>query len=244
MNELNFIDFHSHILPEIDDGADSLETSVEILRKLYKCGTRFIYATPHFYADSDTVDSFIKKRNAAYEKVLELKLDDIPDIGLGAEIMYCKELDNIDISPLKYSDRERLLFEFPVRTITPETPAIIDRISSRYVLTPVIAHVERYSWADREHLDELLKIRGVAFQFNYTGLKEKGAADKIRYLLKKTAPVILGSDTHRPENVDESVAALKSMTEDRHMFGKNIPGQFFDAVAYCQQGIKDKSFLI
>ena len=47
------IDFHSHILPCMDDGADSIETSLAMLRESKRQGVDLICSTSHFYADED-----------------------------------------------------------------------------------------------------------------------------------------------------------------------------------------------
>ena len=53
------VDFHSHILPEMDDGADSVDTSLAMLRESFRQGVDLICATPHFYADEEDPKSFL-----------------------------------------------------------------------------------------------------------------------------------------------------------------------------------------
>lgn len=55
---MSVIDFHSHILPGIDDGARNLETSLAMLRQVSSQGVDYMIATPHFYASHDRVDAF------------------------------------------------------------------------------------------------------------------------------------------------------------------------------------------
>lgn len=52
---MGVIDFHSHILPGIDDGSRNVETSIGMLRMCKEHGVDTMIATPHFYADSNTV---------------------------------------------------------------------------------------------------------------------------------------------------------------------------------------------
>ena len=47
------VDLHSHILPGIDDGASSLNESIEIIKNASLCGVTDIVATPHFISGSD-----------------------------------------------------------------------------------------------------------------------------------------------------------------------------------------------
>ena len=60
------IDFHSHILPGIDDGSRDIEESIILLDKLAANGTDLVVATPHFYCDEQSVDDFLANRNNAY----------------------------------------------------------------------------------------------------------------------------------------------------------------------------------
>ena len=57
------IDFHSHILPGVDDGSKNLLMSLTMLRRLYEQGVTKVAATPHFYADKQSPDSFARKRD-------------------------------------------------------------------------------------------------------------------------------------------------------------------------------------
>ncbi|MBR1629024.1 MAG: capsular polysaccharide biosynthesis protein, partial [Lachnospiraceae bacterium] len=80
------IDFHTHVLPGIDDGARDLETSIEMLDKMKKQGVDLVVATPHFYADRMTVDGFLKNREKAFEAVESRRRDGWPKVMKGAEV--------------------------------------------------------------------------------------------------------------------------------------------------------------
>ena len=58
-------DFHSHILPEIDDGSRSVEESIAMLRIEAEQGIRHVVATPHFYPQYQTPEVFLEKRDRA-----------------------------------------------------------------------------------------------------------------------------------------------------------------------------------
>ena len=64
------IDFHSHILPGIDDGARNLETSLAMLDMAKAAGTDVMLATPHFYASRDRIDTFLQRRETARDALL------------------------------------------------------------------------------------------------------------------------------------------------------------------------------
>ena len=61
------IDFHSHVLPGVDDGSASVAESISMLRLEVEQGIHHVVATPHFYARYDSPESFLKKRDAAEE---------------------------------------------------------------------------------------------------------------------------------------------------------------------------------
>ena len=61
------VDFHSHILPGIDDGAQNLAMSKKMLEMEAKSGIETIVATPHFYLSNQTLRDFLLKRENAYD---------------------------------------------------------------------------------------------------------------------------------------------------------------------------------
>ena len=63
------IDFHTHVLPGIDDGSSDLTMSAGMIREECSQGTRVIVATPHFYADRMSIDRFLARRDEAFQQV-------------------------------------------------------------------------------------------------------------------------------------------------------------------------------
>lgn len=61
------IDFHTHILPKTDDGSRSTDESVKMLLALKEQGIDAVAATPHFYANDESVEDFLKRRQASFE---------------------------------------------------------------------------------------------------------------------------------------------------------------------------------
>ena len=66
------IDFHTHILPGIDDGSRDIVQTKELLRQAHRQGIHQILATPHFYADRDSAGHFLRKRKESLEIVQKL----------------------------------------------------------------------------------------------------------------------------------------------------------------------------
>ena len=66
------IDFHSHLLPAIDDGSKDIAMSLEILQETRRQKVRKIVATPHFYPEEMSLSRFLEKRERAVEEVLSV----------------------------------------------------------------------------------------------------------------------------------------------------------------------------
>ncbi len=73
------IDWHSHILPKMDDGSKNAEQSVEMLRIMRQQKVNGVFATPHFYADKESPESFLRRRQRSYD---ELKNAITPDMDV------------------------------------------------------------------------------------------------------------------------------------------------------------------
>ena len=61
----SFTDIHTHILPSVDDGAQSMEDALELLRLQKNSGVERVMLTPHFYPQHDTPERFLKRRAEA-----------------------------------------------------------------------------------------------------------------------------------------------------------------------------------
>ena len=76
------IDFHTHVLPCVDDGSQSMEESLAMLSAMREQGVTTVIATPHFYANDDSIDSFLARRDGAYAS-LASACENAPRIILG-----------------------------------------------------------------------------------------------------------------------------------------------------------------
>ena len=105
------IDFHTHILPEVDDGSDSLETSIAMLRAEASQGIRRVVATPHFYAQHDTPERFLARRTEAELRLREemAKHPGLPELSIGAEVYYFPGVSNSDILSALTIDKKGVL---------------------------------------------------------------------------------------------------------------------------------------
>ena len=187
------VDFHSHILPRVDHGSDSLETTLLQLKAAKKNGVNKIVSTSHFYPTAHNVDGFLKKRNAAFRALLE-SASDIPEIRLGAEVLLCDGIDRLPgLDELCLQGTKNLLLELPFTGFNKESFATIERLVDKEFFV-ILAHPHRYPY---QTIKSLLPL-GVKLQLNadsiigFNRLKNKYLFDWI----SEGRVVALGSDIH------------------------------------------------
>ncbi|MGN1114092.1 MAG: tyrosine-protein phosphatase [Oscillospiraceae bacterium] len=196
------IDFHSHILPAIDDGSRSIEESVALLDHMAEHGVEKVVATPHFYIEEQSVDSFVKKRNNAYERLKPYLKPEHPEILLGAEVLYSPLLSGNDtLYKLKIQNTDYLLLEMPYHELTPEIIEGVDKIVDFMDLKLVIAHIERYlHFTNYKKLCSLMDL-DVLGQINVKSLTSRQTKKNCFKLIKSNYVQVLGSDFHRTSDI-------------------------------------------
>lgn len=194
------VDLHTHILFDIDDGAEDIEASVAILKEAERAGVRKIMLTPHF-ALGEEVESFIKRRD---ERVLKLRKrieEEGIDIKIkaGAEVYITDDLyDEMSLGSLRLGDSDVMLAEFKYHGVKAEDFIdFIDEIKENG-LAPLVAHVERYSYVRKSPLLlEALLSRGALLQVNALSLFEDSEEGEFaRMLVKERLCYALCSDVH------------------------------------------------
>lgn len=189
-------DYHSHILPGIDDGAKNAETSVEMIDKLRTQGVERIAATPHFHAHRErSVSDFMEKRQAALDSVAEKT--SVSDIILGAEIAIEHDISEMKgIEKLALQGTDLILLELPYARFSPWMTGEIYNIHIEYKLRPVIAHIHRYlDYYTENQIEQILEMP-VIFQINNEAFSFYKQARFVKRLIKSGAPVVFGSDCH------------------------------------------------
>ena len=186
---MKIIDFHSHILPGVDHGCDSLETSLGQLELSKRANVDIIIATPHFYPHMHTLASFFKKRERAFT---ELSARSGVKIIRGAEVLLCDNLQNLDgINSLCIEGTRTLLIELPFSPFKDSyADTVEDLIDDGYKI--VLAHAERYL---RSSIERLLEL-GVGIQLNASAVSRLFVKKHIRKWLADGDVVALGSDIH------------------------------------------------
>ena len=197
------IDFHSHILPGIDDGAKNLEQSIAMVNEAKKVGFTKIISTSHYMENYYECNE--KNRKELLEQV-QKNVNGI-ELCLGNEIYITNNiielLQNGQASSI--NGTKSVLFEFPLINTRPmnDKEVIYRLVDNGYI--PIIAHPERYPFI-QENPDYLYELEemGALFQANYgsiIGMYGLKAKKTLKILLKNNLISFFGSDAHRPEQV-------------------------------------------
>ena len=187
------IDVHSHLLPGVDDGSRSFETSVEVLRRFAADGVECVVLTPHLNVS--------RLDEAPYERHLEL-LDELrrrapatPELRLGWEIMLDEPRRDLRSPRYALGGSGAVLVEFPLSGVPEQGGEELRRIRSSGVV-PVLAHPERY-WGCTAARVYGWRQAGAVIQMDTAGLLGKGRIAKVsRQLLELGLVDLFASDNH------------------------------------------------
>ena len=220
------IDWHSHILPKVDDGSQSLKESIYLLRILRDQNVKTVVATPHFYANDRCVDDFLERRDFSYGKlskiISERGYKSLPKILLGSEVHYYPGISRKkDLDKLRLEGQKILLLEMPESKWTEYALREIVDIasSSEYIL--MIAHVDRcFSYQSKDIFD-YLKDSGVHFQVNASFFNRFMTRRKALNFLKEGYTNFLGSDCHnlksRPPMIGKACEIIQNKIGDEFL---------------------------
>lgn len=218
------IDFHSHILPGIDDGSASVTESIALLRKEAEQGIRHVVATPHFYAQYETPEIFLEKRQHAEEVLCSemKKFSGLPRISVGAEVYYFRGISESEFLPqLTIQGNRCILIEMPPSPWSESMYRELENIWQRRQILPVIAHVDRYIRPFRTYqIPERLAELPVLVQAN-AGFFLNGRTKRLALrLLREDRIQLLGSDCHNLDSRPPRLGSALQLIEER--LGKQV----------------------
>jgi len=201
------IDLHSHILPNIDDGSQSIGETYNLIREAYNAGFSDIISTSHYLEDYDFIADD-KQRKQWIDVLVQNMPEEVEKINLhiGSEIYINHDMVEL-LESKKAStlgDSNYVLFELSMnRKISNLKNIIYNLLEKGYI--PIIAHPERYKFVqeDPNYLIELIEL-GVYFQANFAsivGLYGKEPQNTVKLLLKNNMIHFFGSDVHRQNTI-------------------------------------------
>lgn len=210
-------DFHSHILPGMDDGSPDVESSLEMLGREAAQGISRVVATPHFYARHEDPEHFLLRRNRAEELLRRAmaKQSGMPELLVGAEVRYFRGIAESEFLPrLRIRGTDSILVELPSAPWPEAMLREIGEIWEKQGLTPIVAHIDRYIGPFRTYgLPERLQELPVLVQANAEFFLDRSTARMAGKLLKADQIQLLGSDCHnlsdRPPNLGEAVSRIE-----------------------------------
>lgn len=190
------IDLHTHILPNMDDGAQNRDEAFALISLLKAQGITKIVLTPHFYPHMEKLPDFLRRRDISYQSIAGCDMELI----LGSETYLSEPLLSLDsIEELCIGRSGYLLLELPYadkwsRGVFRQ----IDHLIAKFNICPVIAHAERYE-AVREHKEQIfqkLVDLGCMLQFNTDSVVDRKSRSETLKLIKEGWADFIGSDCH------------------------------------------------
>ena len=206
------IDIHNHIIPNIDDGSDSLELSRELLNGAIDEGITDICITPHFMKHGP-----YKVRKKELLDLFEQFKEDVSDLNvnlyLGNELYIDRELDELlaedEVCTMNGSDY--VLIEFPFEEYKRDFDEYLYNVSLSYKI--IIAHPERYKYVREkpDFVDRWLR-EGYFLQSNSTFMLSRDSKKTVFDLIEKGKLSFIASDCHdkhRPLRLQSAYDLIK-----------------------------------
>ncbi|MCB9233655.1 MAG: capsular biosynthesis protein [Bacteroidia bacterium] len=218
-------DIHSHLIPGIDDGAKTMEDSLNMVRVLGEIGYKKLITTPHIMSDfykntPEIIRSGLEKlKQACQEAGLEMEFDCAAEYYLdeGFEERLSRKEEFLTFG----GSEKYLLFE---TSYTDRPMSLESRIFEMNTLgyKPVMAHPERYNfhWGKKLDTFEKLKDAGVLFQVNissFSGHYTERAQRSALMLLDAGFIDFLGTDMHRARQMEPLKKALAGQEKLREL---------------------------
>lgn len=147
------IDFHSHLVPGVDDGSETVEQSLDALGKMSEQGIKCVITTPHFQASTLNNTAYFRSRIAevdhAWEIVKAAAREAYPHLRLerGTEMALDEPISGAPDARVRLAGTQFMLVEFPFFAIPPNSGLALARLH-RLGVTPIVAHPERYDNVD------------------------------------------------------------------------------------------------
>ena len=223
------IDWHTHILPGMDDGSHDVPESISMINMQVSQGVHTVIATPHFYANDETVDSFLGRRKKALELLRAELPDGPPEIRLGAEVRYYQGISRMaDLKALRIEGSKLLLLEMPMTGWTEYMVRELIELSGKSSIRIVLAHIERYLSLQKQAVWERIYDSGILMQVNSSFFTTLASKRKAISLLRKGKIHFVGSDCHnmtsRSPQIGKAFEIIQKKLGDNYLSQMNEYG--------------------
>lgn len=221
------MDFHSHILPGIDDGSKNLQETLRMMRMSAQQGIRHMVATPHFYPRYDSPETFLRKREEAADRLRNAMEDEpeLPEISIGAEVYFFSGISDSElIKALTIEGKRCILIEMPQSPWKESHYRELEGIYTKHGITPIVAHIDRYIRPFHTHgIPERLEQMPVLVQANAEFFLRSSTRSMAMKMLKKDRIQLLGSDCHnlssRSPNLGDAVELIERKLGENALAG-------------------------
>ncbi len=210
-------DWHSHVLPGVDDGIKTLDESIEVLKHFDEKGVDTLWLTPHIMEDypnsTDKLRACFDELQNAWKGNLKLRLASENML----DSLFEERLASRDLLPIG-ENADHLLIETSYFSAPMGFDSIIDSIMSAGYF-PLLAHPERYKYMNEDDYHRL-REKGVKMQLNYVSLVGgygETSKKKSIWLLKNGMIDAVGSDVHRLTSNQALIAQKPSKKEHLEM---------------------------
>jgi tyrosine-protein phosphatase YwqE len=199
------VDLHSHLIPAIDDGAKSIDRSIELILSLKEMGYKRLITTPHvsdmfLNSSSDILNGYNNLKSELIKREIEIEIE------VAAEYYADENFEKLleEKKLLSFGKEKYLLFELSYFTPHHDLESLIYDIKLAGY-RPVLAHPERYTYLhDNIEKYEDIKRLGVLFQINLASLSGYYSSEvtrTVKVLIAKGMVDFLGSDTHHKGHI-------------------------------------------
>ena len=222
------VDMHSHVLPGIDDGAQNVDESVALIKRMIELGIKKIIATPHVMVDfyRNTPETINGALTLLKEELVKQGID--IHIEAAAEHYFDETFEpRIDAGKLLSFGDNYVLYEYSFMNQPPNWFEAMRKMSQAGY-KPILAHPERYPYLTTDEMS-MMRGWGCNMQMNtisltgYYGRETKRRAEE---MVDLNLVDFISSDMHHPRHADALKDALTSPYLEKLLFNdyplKNI----------------------
>lgn len=216
------IDFHNHVIPQIDDGAKTKEMALAMLRKAQEDGITCVVNTVHYQhpkmTDSNTEYNYILEQTEKLQKVLKENNIAINIISF-SEVYFRHNLSGLVNNPLNIIKDKYMLIEFENYAFPEKYQETLFKLQTKGI-TPIIAHPERYAPIQRDNsiLNDWIE-KDYIIQItcgSITGNFGKKSYDTAHEMLKNGQCHLIGSDAHNDRGRNFKLKECLSIIQEKY----------------------------
>jgi len=197
-------DMHSHLVPAIDDGSQSLEDSFAFIKTLHEQGIRKFITTPHIHGE--IYDNDNRKVREYFEPLKAHVEQYLPDVSIEVSAEYFMDnhfLNEVLPGGLMAFGDNYVLVEVSMAGWPRNFDELIFKVQAAGY-KPILAHPERYIYETDMSFYEQLRSRGVLLQMNLlsvTGYYGKVVKDNAFAMMERNLYQFCGTDLHHERHL-------------------------------------------